>query len=232
MHGFSVLLLASLLLSSPAFATTAFVDTTFDRSAWEAAAGSVTTDPFDNDIAQSDVLDFDSGIQSVAQGSKDSPEHYVLGGVFSGTLRTSIATASGYLTFTWDFGEPVTAFGADFFSITGGGRVTSVQGTFDAGLEAFDLRTLFEGDGGVDQGFFGLTSAVPFTSITLILLGTIDRNDSFTVDNVAFAPEPGRTASAAALLLLAGLGLWFGRATRRRAVVPLRGGRRGAGRAG
>jgi hypothetical protein len=96
-----------------------------------------------------------------------------------------------------------------------------VQGVFDSGPEAFVLRTLFEADLGVDQGFFGLTSTVPFTSITLIALGTIDRNDAFTVDNVAFAPEPGRTATASALLVLGGLGFSFRRAARRLAPARL-----------
>ncbi len=220
MRRISALIVVSFLLSVSGSATTFFVDTTLDRTAWEAAAGEVAVDPFDNDIPQSDILDFDSGIQSVAEGSNDSPNHEVFDGRFRGTLRTSGATAPGYLTFTWDFDTPVTAFGADFFSI-GGDRQVSVQGTFDSGLEAFDLRTLFIGDGGLDQGFFGLTSTVPFLSITLIALGPLDRNDSFTMDNVAFAPEPGRAATATALLLLGGLGLAFRRAARRRALASL-----------
>ena len=121
-------------------------------------------------------------------------------GRFIGTLRPAASTSPGYLTFVWTFPEPVTAFGADFFSI-GGSRQVSVQGTFDSGLEAFDLRTLFMADGGVDQGFFGLISDEPFTSITLIALGT-STNDAFTVDNVAIElPEPTSSGLAALLAL-------------------------------
>jgi hypothetical protein len=202
-----VLAFGAVLIADSAFATTIFVDWQFDRSAWEAAVLDLTTDTFDNGIPQSDVLDFDSGIQSVASGANDSPNHLVDGdiGRFRGTLRTSGSTAPGYLTFVWTFPEPATAFGADFFSI-GGSREVSVQGTFDSGLESFDLRTLFIGDGGLDQGFFGLTSAVPFTSITLIALGTIDSNDAFTVDNVAIElPEPAisRLVALVSVALLA-----------------------------
>ena len=97
----------------------------------------------------------------------------------------------------------MTTFGADFFSI-GGSRQVSVQGTFDSGLEAFDLRALFMADGGVDQGFFGLTSAAPFSSITLIALGT-STNDAITVDDIVIElPEPtgsGLVVVAAVALL-------------------------------
>jgi len=112
---------------------------------------------------------------------------------------------------------PVTAFGADFFSI-GGSREVSVQGTFDSGQEAFDLRALFDADGGVDEGFFGLVSETPFTSITLIALGSIDSNDAFRVDNVSFAPEPGPRATTAVLLVLGMAGLAL-RARARRAAM-------------
>lgn len=187
---------AILGLVSPALATTTYVDVDFDRSAWEAAAGGFTVEGFDAAIPQADVLDFASGIQSVASGANDSPNHYVDGelGRFVGTLRTAGSSAPGYLTFVWTFPEPIMAFGADFYSI-GGSRQVSVQGTFDSGLEAFDLRALFGADGGVDEGFFGLTSSVPFTSITLIALGSIDSNDAFTIDEVVFdAPEPTHAA--------------------------------------
>lgn len=86
----------------------------------------------------------------------------------------------------------------------------SVQGTFDSGLESFDLRTLFIGDGGLDQGFFGLVSDEPFTSISLVALGSIDSNDAFTVDNVAFElPEPANPGLAALVVLA-----WLGRRRR------------------
>lgn len=186
-------------IAEPALATTTFVDTGFDRSAWEAQLANRTDDPFDNDIPQADVLVFDSGIESVASGLNDTANHLVSGGEFLGTLRTSGSTAPGYLSFVWTFPEPVTAFGADFFSI-GGSRMVSVQGTFDSGQEAFDLRTLFTADGGVDQGFFGLVSELPFSSITLIALGSIDSNDAFRIDDVAFElPEPHGAAPFALL---------------------------------
>jgi hypothetical protein len=196
-------IVSAVLFADAAAATTTFVDWEFDRTAWEAAVGAVAEDSFDNDVAQSTVLDFDSGIQSVASGANGSPSHYVDGtlGRFVGTLRTFASTAPGYLVFVWTFPEPVTYFGADFYSI-GGSREVSVQGTFDSGLEAFDLRTLFIADGGLDQGFFGVVSSEPFASITLIALGSIDSNDAFNVDNVAFElPEPVNPGTPALIVL-------------------------------
>lgn len=196
-----VLLLVSLgsaLLALPAVATDTFVDWEFDRSAWEAAVSlaDVETETFSSAIAQADVLDFDGGIESVASGAIGSPNHFVNGESFFGTLRPAASSTTGYLTFVWTFPQPVTAFGADFFSIAAD-RQVSVQGTFDSGLEAFDLRALFVADGGTGQGFFGLTSAEPFSSITLIALGT-GTNDAFLIDNVSIElPEPTGSGFAA-----------------------------------
>jgi len=168
-------------------ATEIFVDAPgFDRTAWEAAVGgSLTTEDFGVDIAQADTLNHPSGLQSVAAGGFDSPNHNVGDGRLNMHLRTSLASVKGYLTITLHFPYPVTAFGADFYSI-GGSREVSVQGVFDSGSQAFGLRNLFIADGGLDQGFFGLKSTVPFSSITLIALGSILSNDSFNMDNVAF----------------------------------------------
>ncbi len=190
------------MLPELAVATETFVDFEFDRSAWEAAVSvaDVSTETFSSVIAQADVLDFDGGIQSVASGAIGTPNHRVDGDRFLGTLRPAASVSPGYLTYVWTFPEPATAFGADFFSI-GDIRQVSVQGTFDSGLEAFDLRMLFSADGGTDQGFFGLTSAIPFSSITLVALGT-STNDAFSVDNVSIElPEPSGAGIAAVTIV-------------------------------
>ena len=178
-----------------ASATDSYVDAPdFNRSAWEAAAGgSLTTESFGVDQAQSDTLVFASGLQSVAANPFATPNHLVEEGLLKTVLRTSGTQVNGYLTVTLTFPQSVTAFGADFYSI-GGSREVSVQGTFDSGLESFDLRTLFIADGGLDRGFFGLVSSVPFNSITLIALGSIVSNDAFNFDEVSFSaaapPDP------------------------------------------
>lgn len=117
-------------------------------------------------------------------------------------MNTATSEVAGYQTITISFPSPVNAFGADFFSIAGS-RGVSVRGDFGNGTETFDLRSLFDGDSGVDQGFFGLTSPVPFSSVTLIATGSVSSNDSFTVDNLSIVavPEP----SSFAALLLGGL---------------------------
>jgi len=194
--------LASLWIASSGFATTSFVAIDFDRTAWEAAAGSFSEETFTDAIAQSDVLDFATGIQSVASDPLDPmnpPPHFVDDTI--GRLRVNLRTptstvADGFLTVVWTFPVPITAFGADFYSI-GGSREVSVQGSFDSGLEAFELRTLFGNAGGTDQGFFGFTSSVAFTEVTLIAPGDIASNDAITIDNVVFAPEPAGSGAAA-----------------------------------
>ncbi|MGB0776217.1 MAG: PEP-CTERM sorting domain-containing protein [Akkermansiaceae bacterium] len=190
-------------LAAKAQAVQVFVDANFDRSAWEAAAsGTVTTDPFDNNKANASILALDSGVTSTASGAQGSPNHNVNGGRFNTALYPAGSASAGYLTITWTFNSPVNAFGADFFSIAGS-RQVGPTGDFDSGTEHYDLRTLFIGDGGLDQGFFGVVSATPFTQITLEATGS-GTNDAFTVDNLSFVsvPEPSSTA----LLAFGGIG--------------------------
>ncbi len=197
-------ILAILAMTAPLHAAaTIYVDAGLDRSDWESAISTtITTETFDSDIAQSDTLLFSGGIQSVAADPSGSPNHLVTAGRLSATLNTATSAASGYQTITLSFPSPVNAFGADFFSIASS-REVSVRGDFGSGIETFDLRALFNGDGGVDQGFFGLTSPVPFSSVTLVATGSVASNDSITVDNLSIVavPEP----STFAALLFGGL---------------------------
>ncbi|MCB1094678.1 MAG: PEP-CTERM sorting domain-containing protein [Verrucomicrobiae bacterium] len=203
-----------LVVAGPVKATTTFVDINFDRSSWEAGLTGIVTDTFDSEIAQSTTLNLGSGIQSVASGAIGSPNHLVTAGRFNTTLRPSGSGSDGFTTIVWTLPYAVTAFGADFFSIAGS-RQVGPEGTFDAGSEHFDLRTLFGNLGGVDQGFFGIKSTVPFDTISFTAPGT-GTNDNFTIDNVAFAvPEP-----STGLLLLGGL--FFSVARSRRRERPVR----------
>jgi hypothetical protein len=220
-----LLMFVALFVSAvPSYAATAPFVTAgaepFDRSAWEGAVTApITTDTFSNDIANADFITFDSGVTSEGFDPQGSPVNNLVdstlgtSGRYSTILRTATATDNGYLSITWTFPSPVTAFGADFFSI-GGSRQVSVLGDFGMGDESFDLRQLFINDGGLDQGFFGIVASSPFTSITLAAVSpTFAGNDAFTVDNLAFVPvpEPGTWALLALGLAMAGL------ATRKRA---------------
>ena len=204
------------LLAQSASAATTFVTTSlsepFDRSGWEAGLSGITTDTFSNDIAQSDILNFDSGIVSNASGVVATPNHLVDSGIgvsgrFNTTLRHTASASPGYSSVVWTFPSPVTAFGADFHSI-GGSSLVSVTGTFDGVAESYDLRALFtaaNGGSARDRGFFGIKTNTPFTSITLIASANAT-NDSFNIDNAAFAvPEPSVTLFAAIGGLFVGL---------------------------
>ena len=151
----------------PAQATVTYVSTTFDRSGWAGALGGVVvTDTFSVEIAQADTMNLDSGVTSVATGKIGTPNHLVSGGEFLATLRPVASGSPGYSSITLTFPFPITAFGADFYSI-GGSRQVGPGGTFDNGAEHFDLRTIFINAGGLDQGFFGFTSTTPFDTVVL-----------------------------------------------------------------
>lgn len=183
-----------------------FVAIDFDRSAWEAAAaGTITTDTFSSEIAQSDTLNLDSGVTSQASGAIGSPNHRVTLGQFDLLLRPSSSVSDGYVSVVLTFPTEIYAWGADFFSI-GGSREVGPTGDFDSGTQHYILRDLFTAENGgaaLDQGFFGIVSDTPFTQIILEATGT-STNDSFKVDNMSFAavPEP-----SGFLLTSLGLGL-------------------------
>ena len=194
MLGIAIVILA-VLISTPTDAATIYADSGLDRTSWEAVVSGISSDPFDNLLAQSDILDLDSGIQSVALGASGSPTHLVTGDEFQGMLRTAASPAPGYLTITWVFPTAVSAFGADFFDLLPGADV-SVEGTFDAGFESFVLTDEL----GSDTGFFGIVSTTPFTSLRFIANGSVLPPDQFRIDNAAFVPIP--EPSTAELLLL------------------------------
>jgi hypothetical protein len=171
MKAFTLAGLACFILTSGAQAALTYVSVAFDRSEWESEFSALALDTFSVAQAQSDTLNFDSGIVSTAAGAIGSPNHLLNGDRFAGTLRPAGSISDGYLSFTWTFPTPVTGFGADFFSIAGT-RQVSVRGTFDSGLQAYDLRSIFIDDGGLDQGFFGIVSSTPFSSIELVALGS------------------------------------------------------------
>ena len=175
-----------------------------DQAAFTAAAGDVTLEdlngltPGDNldpivlsldgfDIDATTVIDFDIR----AGGVFPNPT----GTTFINAQVGPIPGTNSPLTF--DFDQPITAFGAFFDS------PASLAGLefFADGVLATDTTALGLGS---DDTFIGFTSTTPFTSVDIDYLGP-GASELFAFDDVVFAvvPEP----ASAGLLGVAGLAL-------------------------
>lgn len=166
-----------------------------DRTAWvNAVSGTITTDPFDNDIARSNQFTFDSGVVSTLQVDNGQP-HEVIGG----TYTTGVNNAE-FLT-TWDFPSLISGFGGDFTSTTSFGKL-QVTGNFNGvGDETVVFSDFLSGDG---DGFLGIVSMVPISSV---LWSAPDR-EQWYVDNLSFvAVSPVPEPSTFALLSIGGIAL-------------------------
>ena len=154
---FSVIAL-SLIGYQDAFAVTFFTD----RPSWEAAvAGApITDDPFDNNIANANVIIFDSGVVSTGVGSNPTINR-VIGGVYDGHVDKNDALA--YESITWNFPNPITGFGADFATACSGGFLVIISDFEGAGDMTVKIDDHLPGD---CFGFFGIVSSSSFQSVT------------------------------------------------------------------
>jgi hypothetical protein len=182
-------LLVALPLAAAAAPLSAQVTTFLSRSAFQAAAGPLATETFDRPFT---LVPTAGATYAVAGGTVTFDANHGDMTIGGGDLFADLHPAGDpegprFLRFT--FAAPVTAFGADF-------------GAFDSPsivLRAFVGGRTFD----VGQGFFGVVSAVPFTTIEL-------RDPSartfFVVDNASASasasvvPEP-----ATVWLMLAGV---------------------------
>lgn len=130
-----------------------------DAGAFATATTNIQTETFDTTIAQPGlfgrpVITFNNGTTSTARNTQQF--NRVTGGVFMGGTRAG-RDDSFDNTIIFDFGRPVTAFGADFI----GAAEIMISGMFDGQLQSFLL-----GDLRGDDGFVGLTSSTAFNTIT------------------------------------------------------------------
>lgn len=193
-------LVLAVMVALPLEAQTAVLTFT-DRTAWQAAlSGPISTETFDNVITHADVITFDNGVTSTASPAGSILGNSVSSGVFNGYVDSgALQFIPDFLTF--DFGGPITAFGADFEVLDPG------ETTLNIGSLTF-FASLHSTIGGPD-GFFGLVSDTAFSDIVLYNPGGGDGGDSFTMDNMstvsATVPEP--TMLALFGLSLASLGI-------------------------
>lgn len=200
------------LSSTPAQAFTIYTD----RAAWESAVGSFTTETFDKDIPNADVITFGNGVVSKGVGGIELNE--VFFGLYVGDLDTSDDFPPLFNEIRWTLPSPVVAFGADWFSTATGSGLT-ISGDFDGtGLQTLSFASVLGEPG---TGFLGILGTAPFTEIIFREERPIDRgigDEVFLVDNFSLAaappvesvPEP--TVLAGLAVVGAGL-LWRRRST-------------------
>lgn len=193
--------LAAGLLATVSISQAAAVFTS--RAAWEAAiGGSSATDAFDADVPGAAILPFASGIVSTAAGpfADFAFGNSISGGMYNGSVDND--STAGFLTITWTFPAPVTAFGADWFATALGVGILQILGNFDgAGDIVVEPGTVLGGDG---TGFLGVQGAAPFTEVRFRSSHPLN-NENYQVDNVSFRfaaaiPEPSTLLLGVAVL--------------------------------
>lgn len=183
------------------------------RAAWEAAiaGATITTDPFDNDIAQAQSITLDSGIISTNSDPVGFDDNSVSGGVYNNATDGNGSTAAE--TVTWDFPEAIFAYGADFIGVEDG--ELTLTGNFDGtGDQTLTVSTEIGGA----NGFLGIVGEATFSSI--VFGNNAITDNIFNIDNASFGvqaesqstPEP----SAVIALGLFGLGLGISKRVKRK----------------
>lgn len=185
--------IALLVLSQPLSAVTVFTD----RMAWEdALSTTIITETFDVDIAEGpNTITFAGGVESTGVSLIDGTgDNTVSGGEWSGNVRNSTTTNTGYTSITWTFPQEISAFGADFNSIAGSRALEIVANWDGMGETGINLRDTI-GSG----GFLGVIGDATFTEIRFDIneaTASIAGNDVFRADNASYTnavPEPSAT---------------------------------------
>jgi len=165
-----------------------------DRPSWEAAIGAATiiTDPFDNPIADADVIIFDSGVVSTGlNGPGDLDQNEVVGGEYAGNVDKDAVFS--YEKITWDFPHAISGFGADFGTGVAAactGEFLLIISNFEGGGDmTIDLATEM---GTPCTGFFGVVSSSLFQTVTYTTgTGGGALNEFWTMDDLSFAATAG-----------------------------------------
>jgi PEP-CTERM motif len=181
--GFAVLVLSGCIGSANAGLITTYTD----RTTWEAnVTGTITTDPFDNDIGDPSVsgppIEFDSGVLSEGNNKSGEQCNYVDTGIYVGCVGLDGDTIK------WTLPGVGNAFG---FDLPGLSVPLSITIMYDGFPDAVVTTPT--------SGFFGLVSdGMSFNMITFT------EGLRFTIDNLSFnhaVPLPSTLALFALGLL-------------------------------
>lgn len=161
-----------------------------DRTSWESAVGGgITTDPFDNPIADSNQITLDSGIVSTYVNLTGPRNRVTTDGQFEGFVNQT-----GQIDLEWAFPIPIVGFGGDFVALNVPNGLT-VVGDFDGtGVQTISIAQTI----GSGSGFFGLVSTSHFDTIRFSSndgSGT-SSGELYLVDNFSFSAVPEPTSLA------------------------------------
>ena len=187
--------IAALMSSVPGMAA---VTIFFDEDEFNAAAGSTTTEDFeDGELANGLSIDTDAGA--------------IANGLFNDRLTPGGATT------TFNFSSPITAFGGLFDLAGPGGQGTGIEVVLGGG--ANDIFAIPN----TTTGFFGFTSTDPFASVLFRTGNQEGIAETYNISSLQFGgttaavPEPGTWA-----MLLLGFFAVGGALRRSRKAVSFR----------
>ena len=178
-----------------------------DRMAWQSALDALgaltTTETFDNPKANASTITFDSGV--ISTGVNGTSRNLIVNGRYEGWVDgPNNGLPEAFETITWQFPNPIFAFGADWIS-TATGEMLGISGNFDGtGEQTISFLDVLGRPG---TGFLGIIGEANFSQITFTTTEPdlfID-NEFYQVDNLSFAsattstpvPEPGTIAGLA-----------------------------------
>ena len=133
-----------------------------DRASFDAATGSLALETFDTPIARAPVITFDGGIKASRSGTTNSPNE-----VNSGSY-VGLVTRTGSNQITFDFGQTIDSFGADFSGVAS--LFADLLGTEESVIIAASSQP---------AGFFGFISDTPFSQLTFRTRAGIVRQSAF-----------------------------------------------------
>ncbi len=217
---FNFTCVSALVILAASSVSAATFNTFTDRSAFLAATESVQTEDFNGfegeasfngqDLVIGD-LTIRNDVGNQARGLIDIPPHIFNIFNVDGTANANFVVNKDFNEVVLTFAEPITAFGADFAALNNDEVATE--------FEVLGQRIAPPVQNGTTVQFFGFTSDMAFSTVSLVGASATSAFDGFAGDNFVFGEATQATVvplpAPAALLIAALTGLFF---VRRRAA--------------